>query len=273
MANSSTNVPELSRSLQTTVVTAYFQLKTSKASDATYKQWMKNMLEIDNQMVIFCDEQSVGDISENRKHKMDKTKIIVMSFTDFYCYRYIDAFRKDYLRDAESIRGHTVELYMIWNEKTHFLKRAIEMNPFQTSHFVWTDIGCFRVPNTRYIHWPNPDKILACPQDKVWMLLVKPFTMDELLINNVEQLPHFDERYYRIGGTIFGGRSDALLNLHKMYYGMIEYFISKNKSIAKDQNVMNSVYLLNRDKCLLVVPQDNPYNRDIWFYMQEFLHH
>lgn len=38
----------------TTIVTAYFKLKMAKASPETYVRWMKNMLDIDNPMVIFA---------------------------------------------------------------------------------------------------------------------------------------------------------------------------------------------------------------------------
>ena len=77
-------------------------------------------------------------------------------------------------------------LYMIWSEKSHFLKRglglglAIELNPFQNEHLLWVDIGCFRVPNTQYIDWPNHSKMVAVDKSKVLMLLVEPFTREEL---------------------------------------------------------------------------------------------
>jgi hypothetical protein len=157
---------------------------------------------------------------------------------------------------------------MIWSEKSNFLKRAIELNPFQSEYFLWVDIGCFRVPNTKYINWPNPDKVAALDKCKVLMLSVVPFTPDELNCNTLEKLPSF-QNLNRIGGTIFGGCRDTLLKWHNKYYKMLEYFISIDRFIGKDQSIMNSVYLLNQDLIHLVNWVE--LCPDKWFYLQEYL--
>ena len=157
---------------------------------------------------------------------------------------------------------------MIWSEKSHFLKRAIELNPFSTDYFVWCDIGCFRVPNTRYLQWPSPSKIATLDKNKVLLLSVQPFNPGELQCNHKEGLPLF-QFTNRIGGTIFGGGKDILLQWHDKYYEMLEYFISIGRFIGKDQSIMNSVYLLNRDMCHLV--NWEPGCPDQWFYLQEYL--
>jgi hypothetical protein len=167
--------------------------------------------------------------------------------------------------DTEKRVGHNMFLYMIWSEKSHFLKRAIELNPFQNEYFLWVDIGCFRVPNTQYIDWPNHNKMVAVDKSKVLMLLIEPFTDEEL---KSVSLPSFQFKN-RIGGTIFGGYKDALLKWHDKYYEMLEHFISIGRFIGKDQSIMNSVYLLNKDLVQLVnwVPRCP----DKWFYLQEYL--
>jgi hypothetical protein len=157
---------------------------------------------------------------------------------------------------------------MIWAEKSHFLKRAIELNPFQSDYFLWVDIGCFRVPNTEYLNWPNPEKIAQQDKNKVLLLSVVPFMMPELLCNFKEELPSF-QFTNRIGGTIFGGGKDVLLKWHDLYYEMLEYFISIDRFIGKDQSIMNSVYLMNRDICNLIKWEEGC--RDSWFYIQDFL--
>lgn len=53
--------------VNTTIVTAYFQLKTAKASHDTYVKWMQNMLAINNPMVIFCDSASKPLIQSSAK--------------------------------------------------------------------------------------------------------------------------------------------------------------------------------------------------------------
>jgi hypothetical protein len=252
----------------TTIVTSYFKLNQSKVSHAKYLDWMKNMLIIDNPMIIFCDEKSEETIYTLRVGKHDKTRIIVTNFKEFYSYKYANHFLEHYNMDAEKHVGHNMFLYMIWSEKSHFLKRAIELDPFKTDYFLWVDIGCFRVPNVNYIHWPNPTRINSLDKNKVLLLLIQPFTQDEWKCNSKETLPSF-QFANRIGGTIFGGGKDVLLKWHDKYYDMLEYFISIKRFIGKDQSIMNSVYLLNKEMCDLTVWQFGC--PDMWFYLQEYL--
>jgi hypothetical protein len=251
-----------------TIVTGYFQLETSKASHQIYSVWMQNMLAIKNSMVIFCDEKNINAVRELRKDNMANTVILKTRFEDFYTHRYINNFIQHQQLDTEVSRGHNVYLYMVWAEKSNFLKRAIEMNPFSTDYFLWVDIGCFRRPNTEFLRWPNPKRIVDMPKDKVLLLSVYPFTPEELSVSSVEDLPSF-QFTNRIGAPIFGGGKEVLLTWHKKYYEMLENFIRMGRFIGKDQSIMNSVYLMNRDMCEIVTWKQ-PCN-DIWFYLQDYL--
>jgi hypothetical protein len=68
---------------------------------------------------------------------------------------------------------------------------------------------------------------------------------------------------------MFGGGKNVLLKWHEKYYEMLEYFISIKRFIGKDQSIMNSVYLLNKEMCNLITWQ--PGCPDPWFYLQEYL--
>jgi hypothetical protein len=254
-----------SNKIMTTIVTAYYKLPKAKAPHEQYVEWMKNMLAIDNEMIIFCDSKSVDEMRELRSGKLTKTRIIGIDFREFYTYRYVNDFLQHSKMDPEVAIGHNVFLYMIWSEKSHFLKRAIELDPFKTEYFLWTDIGCFRRPNRDFLRWPNTARI---PKDRVLLLSVVPFTENELLAYSRETLPSF-QFMNRIGGTIFGGGKDVLLKWHNKYYDMLEYFISTKRFIGKDQSIMNSVYLLNRDMCELVNWKRGC--SDEWFYLQDYL--
>jgi hypothetical protein len=251
--------------MTTTIVSSYFQLPQSKHSHEKYLYWMENMLSINNPMIIFCDSESADTIHKFRFTYMDKTCIVKTTFNEFYTSRYYTSFCEHSKMDYELNVGHNPFLYMIWNEKSHFLKRAIEMNPFQTDYFLWTDIGCFRNTNYKHRQWPNTSSI---PNDKILLLSVKPFTETELSVQTLNTLPNF-QFDNRIGGTIFGGKKDILLKWHEKYYHMLEHFISINRFIGKDQSIMNSVYLLNKDMCELIQWKTGCY--DIWFYLQDYL--
>ena len=46
--------------------------------------------------------------------------------------------------DPEQGIGHNRDLYIIWNEKTNFVKIAADQNFFNSSYFLWLDIGAVR---------------------------------------------------------------------------------------------------------------------------------
>lgn len=254
-----------------TIVTAYFKLKISKASHETYLKWMQNMLINSNPMVIFCDTVSKSYIESVRKMvdpELERTCIIITEVSEFYSYKYGEKFVEHFAMDTEKRVGHNIILYMIWAEKSHFLKRAIELDPFESDYFLWSDIGCFRRENTEFRNWPNPSRIATLPKDKVLLLSVIPFTPSELACKTLSDLPSFQFQN-RIGAPIFGGTKEILLQWHDKYYEMLEYFISINRFIGKDQSIMNSVYLMNREFCELINWKEGC--NDPWFYLQDYL--
>lgn len=241
-----------------TVVTCYFQIR-SKHPISHYMEWMKNMLEKKTPMVIFCDEASYSIILAKRTYP---TKIIVTTLEQFHSYKYIDTYRANYEIDHEKF--HSPELYLIWAEKIHFMKLALEMNPFQSDYFLWVDIGCFRDPF--FLWWPSKHRIKEQNFSKLLVLCIDPFTEEEMQCTK-ETLPSF-LKINRLGATIFGGGKEVLLRYHDLYYEMIEYFISIDRFIGKDQSILNSIYLLNPELFHLVNPKEC---KDKWFYLQDYL--
>ena len=257
--------------MQTTIVTAYFELPISKKNHGQYIEWMKNMLLIQTPMVVFSDEKSKPVIQQIRGNL--PTHYITIDFPDFYTYRYEMNFYEHQTMDHEIFIGHNPQLYMIWNEKSHFLKRAAETNPFQTEYFLWVDIGCFRNTNKSYLKWPNPEKVAQLEKGKMLMVQVYPFRLEELGAKwNAESLHSF-QYTNRIGGTMFGGTKGAIDKWHGKYYEMLEYFIRIDRFIGKDQSIMNSVYLCEPQLVQLISQWKEPRNgmSSEWFYMHDFL--
>jgi hypothetical protein len=98
------------------------------------------------------------------------------------------------------------------------------------------------------------------------LLLVKPFQNIELLCTKKEEIPDF-QFTYRIGAPIFGGGKEILLKWHVLYYEMLEYFIHINRFIGKDQNIMNSLFLTEKNMCNMIIPE----RINEWFYLQKYL--
>jgi hypothetical protein len=249
-----------------TIVTGYFHLDKAKKSHSVYQGWMSNFLMINSSMVIFCDKASYAFIAKRRCDKVDKTVIIITSIEDFYTNKYRTSYEEHFKKDREAKEfgghvSHSVPLYMIWGEKLHFVKRAIDMNPFRSEYFFWLDIGMIRKPNTKYVQWPNAARIAATDKTKVQLVPIVPFTEEELAVATKQDLPSF-QFVDRIGGTFAGGAA-PLLRYHDLFYDMLEHFVRIDRFIGKDQSIMNSVYLMNRSMFEFISCEEGCENK--WF--------
>ena len=147
-----------------TIVTAFFALDKSNAprpdgrTPSDYHQWMANFLPVINwPLVVFCDAQSVDTIKRLRG---DKPAVYhITRFEDFSVYRHRRILRAHI---AQRWPGFPADLSLVYHEKAHFVRRAIDENHFGSDMFFWSDIGMFRVPKRRAmfqpsarIEWPN----------------------------------------------------------------------------------------------------------------------
>ena len=257
----------------TTLVTCYFQLGKAKHSHNNYLQWIDNFLSnVKTPIIIFCDPESEEMIREKRKPYIEQTHIIVIKLEDFYTSRYLSVFRNNYLQDFEKDK-HSVELYMVWAEKTEFLKKAMELNIFKSEFYVWIDIGAFRnradkgdISLDLIKNWPDQEKMKALPKDKIILGRAGQFPPDcNRLMNNGLTVQEFTKVIRSIVGTIFIMHKDMILVWWKLYYWMLETFIKYNRPILKDQSIMANIAVAFPKKVLII---ERIANLDPWFFME-----
>ena len=241
-----------------TLVSAYFQMK-SKFPVNRYEMWIRNFMKIKSNKLIFTDKESIGSIV---KFDTGNTIYVVMKKEEFLVTKYDQEWKYNKTIDHE--KYHTEDLYKVWAEKTNFLSRAIEMNPYNTEYFVWCDIGCFRKPKRmrEFLYWPNTKNM----DKKVTFLQLRDFLPKEL-----ENLDVIDDRFrynIRNGGGIIAGHRDYLRRWHDIYYGTLEEFFAKKKFAGKDQCVFAYCILRNPDVCQFVRVPGN-YVHDEWFYLED----
>ncbi len=118
-----------------TLVTAYFQLDNAYRgrSMRDYHAWMANLLPfIRWPLVIFCDEQSVDRLKCLRGSK--PAVYCVTRLEEFSVYRYRDIIRA---HCAMRRSGRNPDVALVNNEKTSFVRRAIEIHAFGSEMFFW----------------------------------------------------------------------------------------------------------------------------------------
>ena len=253
---------------QNTVVTGYFRIR-SKHKAESYSGWMKNMLSLQDAMVIFTEATMIDTVTELRSHAQNRTVIIQLEIDQLpYATLYPKEFWQDQLdRDPEKRIHRSYEVFWIWLSKSWLTTQAIRMNWFNSDIYVWSDIGCFRrgsynfktlvvhgeeiVPETEMIqmahHAPNP------PQEEL-----------------------YNDKYARVSnfyhsGSLFAGRKATWLKFHEYFLEIIDRFLMKNMIIVEDQVVLQSTCLTHPDMCVYL-PGSEVMDND-YFGLRHALHH
>lgn len=252
-----------------TIVTAYYEMK-SKHSTTLYSEWMQNMLStISNPMVIFCETEVWKEqLLLWRKQYEANTLVVVRPWEAMRCYSHLSYYEKDHLRDRE-MEKHSPQLYMIWNEKTAMVEKAIELNPFQSEFFVWCDIGAFRNPKLlkHFNEWPTRSFLSTADRDKIYLLQLKPFTPKESTLLADGFTRQFDTFASRIGGGLMLAHKDHWPAWSKAFYDTLDRYMEHDYFCGKDQLVMGSTCILYPELVHLV---EYTSASECWFYLQPY---
>jgi hypothetical protein len=260
-----------------TIVTVYYNIK-SKFPSSTYLSWMENFLRIPCNLVIFTDNNSYETIKNFRVGLEHKTHIIIKNIEDFFNYQYYDYYKYSHTIDVEK-NHHTPELYMVWNEKSYFVKEVIEKNPFNSEWFFWTDIGCVRDNKMlEFISsYPNDDKITSLDRDKMNLVSIVDFEnrdniKDEnwipIIFKNISNESSCKE-ITRIQGGFFGGHRNCWGGWIERFEKMMKKMMESNTFIGKDQYIMASVYL-NNPETINLIKAHTSYGDPWWYFLYLF---
>lgn len=247
-----------------TVITAYYEFKKKKHPSDNYYKWMMNFLRLDCYMLIYTgDEESARRIIDMRCGREDKTRVVVLPFGELYCSQFMEYWKRDYERDHE--RYHDPALYIIWNEKTAFIKRGKELNPFGTDFYCWADIGMVR--EEYYLQFidtfPSKKMLSVYDKSKVYLLNLCEYT--ELEKANVKDACEAFRYTNRTGAGVIMCHKDMVDTWYNVYYDMLDRFMQRNLFAGKDQSLINCICLIRKDLVKLIKPYNSPI--DVWFYM------
>jgi hypothetical protein len=262
-----------------TIVTAMWLIPGAKHSIDQYIEWMKNfMLHIDGNMVIYTSM----DVSEllRGQQLLNRSNIVLRSdyetpfeipciqpYAEEYKYRQHEL-------DPEN-KLHKPELYAIWNGKNCLMQEVANSNPFQSTHFIWADMGALRDTNTRIRHWPDRRRIHSLFQgdrlDKMVFGGMEPIAEQDVLSYSLDQGP---VRRDYIQGGFFGGSKRALQRFSTLFWKFHDEFIKRGFFVGKDQNIMCSLLLLELNDAVLIPAYQlgctGPCG-DQWFYFFQYL--
>eukprot|EP00815_Leptocylindrus_aporus_P007786 CAMPEP_0116066424 /NCGR_PEP_ID=MMETSP0322-20121206/10366_1 /TAXON_ID=163516 /ORGANISM="Leptocylindrus danicus var. apora, Strain B651" /LENGTH=376 /DNA_ID=CAMNT_0003552959 /DNA_START=139 /DNA_END=1269 /DNA_ORIENTATION=- len=215
-----------------TIVSAYYNFE-SKHDTSSYRQWFQRLLRASDPLVIFVEPDSewVDFVRERRTHA--PTLIVPQKFDDLVMSTtFTESFwQEQHAIDLEAKIHKGTGVYKIWNEKLVLLHATMELNPFDSSTFMWMDAGYFR--NER-ISRKNGELIVnrninsaGVPPSKVMLIHVRNDPLSTRGINKVAT-----------AGNAFIGTKEAMYELYEKYYETLWSWVIEKKFLGSDQFVM-----------------------------------
>jgi len=235
----------------TTLVTA-FVAGVNQRNDRVIDDYMnygKKLLENPINKIVFFDESLIGLLPN-----YPNTIIIPIKKEDMYLYEYKDEITNFGL-NTQTPEKDSLEYMFIMCNKTEFIRKAIELNPFhsdpfhsdpfQTNQFVWVDFGINHI-------FKNDDATFNAvisalenkSYDNVHIGSIWTPDMHTIMTRNFRTDIYKDIAWYFAGG-IFGGDSKSLIKFADLTKQQCIKIIAERKTLMWEVNVWFLLYLEN----------------------------
>jgi hypothetical protein len=239
-----------------TIVSCYYKIK-SKHSHEQYREWIQNFLSnLRNNIIIFTSEDLVEYLKEIGKNNLQMI-IIKKNFEEIDLYKKYNIWDNQYNLDPQK-KIRTKECYILWNSKMNFIKEAIDMNPFNSDKFIWTDIGCLR--DKRFCNYiQNYPVYKNISNESLDIVLINPY-------KNPNQI--FFQNEVHLSGAIFGSSIHTFKKIIPLYYYYFDEYVKRNLFIGCDQQILSTLFTQHKYLFNLISPYKNCINE--WFYLWFF---
>ena len=251
-----------------TIVTAYYQIPSKFDHIQIYRPWIKNMMSLHDNMVIFTEENQLEFIQKARKNKMNKTIIIIQPIAEVPIATKLSKrfWKHQWEINPEREIHKSIHLLWIWLSKTWFVSEALRKNPFNSNVFVWCDIGAFRDTTFNDKLWITHQHII--PQNRMLLMAFKQPKIPQTIW--IQKSIHEITGEWFTGGGILCGRVTTWNRFHTEFVKTIKEYSRRNLFIGDDQPLYQSTCMRTNHMCSYVLP--NMVRGDAWFGLEEVLH-
>jgi hypothetical protein len=187
--------------------------------------------------IIFVDEVMFDLIGTN--YDVNTTHIVKINKKDSYLYNYVNMITKFNI-NSTNMSKDTIEFMFTMCNKTEWVKKAIEINHFNTQHFIWVDFGIKHI----FKNYSDEEFIKAIDT-------LKYKVYDNLRIGGIWNINYTynidiykDVAWYFAGG-VFGGNSESLLNFADQMKSYCIFLITTKNIIMWEVNIWYLIYISN----------------------------
>jgi hypothetical protein len=199
--------------------------------DNKFYDWFEKTLRVNCPYVFFGNEESINIVKKYRREL--PTHYVLLEIKDFYTYKYYNNIQ------THPLHCPSKELNLIWNEKIFLIKRALDMNIFNSEFYGWIDAGIciYRDKAPSKVTFPNINKLIKLPKDK---LIFSSSDCETFMPQFVNQ----NYYYHYISGTYMIYKS-FINKFLENYKSCIDFYLPLNSWKHTDQVILTYIYAKN----------------------------
>jgi hypothetical protein len=257
---------------QVTIVTAFFDINREGRGDgrkiSEYKEWIQKTLQLNCNLYVVTEEKFKDFFVENRP-KQYPMEMKIMDFKNSYYYKYYDKMKeilendyyKNKIKDPKRVECVLPEYNIIQYSKFHYLKLAMQDNPFKSDYFFWMDAGCSRFFMDVDISKPYPS------QNVITYLNNNP---NKFIIQKRQDLEYFpiDDNFIwkadnLLYGTMFGGDVTVINKISEYVEHTLTNTMFANTNVNNEQLALAIVWKKHPE--LFFLTNNSPHSHLILF--------
>ena len=225
----------------TTFITSIFQINLSTDHRKTVENRIRYFEEIVNYginiSIVCCPYYE--KILKPLLDKYDNIKIIeVMNLSDTNIYKICNEYEKKYgtlkLPENRTISKDTKEYMILMNSKIEFIKKAIDINIWNTKYFCWIDFSIKYIIKNEELSNNNIIKISQYEMPLYTTTQMNIIIPGCTLPKNIVEINNIDWRF--CGGIIYGYKDD-LIDFYDLYCIYFKQFIEKYETLVWEVNI------------------------------------
>jgi hypothetical protein len=229
--------------INTTIVSCF--LANSNTRDDrklnNYIELGKKLIKINTPKIIFIDDKIIDSIINSIEYNKEHSLLLPFNEKDIYLYEHkenINNFR--ILTDFP--KKDTLDYMLLICNKTEIMKKAIEINAFQTEQFVWVDFGINHIFKCGVEEFEK--KIIHLTNQEYYNVRIGS-------ILRPKTSPFRGDIYRQVAwyfaGGIFGGLGDALIKFADLVKEKCFETIYEKGTLMWEVNIWYMVFLENED--------------------------
>jgi hypothetical protein len=248
-----------------TFVTSFLDLEEDRSKDKSVEKcftFFKKLVDSGIHICVFISKryyEMAKEICEGRKNVCLMTTI---ELSDLWTYKTTKEYADISLPDVRTEHHDTYNFLVLMNSKIEFVSKAIQVNPFNTTHFSWIDFSICHVIKSETTLEKLYTYSISLLKNK--MLLFPACWPKERVDQHLHIL--YTNVLWRFCGGFFIGDKDSLTEFNIIYQKYYKIFLEEKKRLVwevnfwawleKNNYFTPDYYIANHDDSIVNIPSE-----------------